>query len=119
MNVKKLSFIESLRVIVKAIKISVKTKSAASVIVSVLGFAAAFLPMLISLKLSDFSNRVQGLFGKGTSAIREVISAFLLLSALYIIQLVFKSLQSYFARTDSQRIVRYIKKSTYSAVPVR
>ena len=69
MNVRKLSFGESLRVIGKAIKISVKTKSAASVIVSVLGFAAAFLPMLISLKLSDFSNRVQGLFGKGTSAI--------------------------------------------------
>ncbi len=110
MKTKKLSFSESLQVIAKAIKISVKTKATASVIVSVLGFAAAFLPMFISLELSRFSNLVQGLFGKGTAAIASVIGAFLVLSTLYIIQLVFRSLQSYFARVDSQRIMQYIKE---------
>lgn len=110
MKTKKLSFSESLQVIAKAIKISVKTKATASVIVSVLGFAAAFLPMFISLELSRFSNLVQGLFGKGTAAIASVIGAFLVLSSLYIIQLVFRSLQSYFARVDSQRIMQYIKE---------
>ncbi len=110
MNGKELSFSESMWVLIKAIKVSVKTKSAASIIVSVLGFAAAFLPMLISLELSRFSNLVQGLFGKGTVEIASVVGAFLVLSVLYIIQLVFRSLQSYFAKTDSQRIMRYIKE---------
>lgn len=110
MKTKKLSFSESLQVIVKAIKVSVKTKAAASVIVSILGFAAAFLPMFISIELSNFSNLVQGLFGKGTAAIGSAMGAFLVLSVLYIVQLVFRSLQSYFARVDSQRIIRYIKE---------
>ena len=62
----------SMRYFFKAVALSVKIKSPASIIVSVLGFGAAFFPMLISLRLQTFTNDVQALFNQ--PVIPEVFS---------------------------------------------
>jgi len=103
-------FKESCRIFLKALKINLKTKNAASVIVSLIGFPMAFLPVLISVTLRSFSDVVQELYGTGTSAMANVLGVFVLLSVFYVIQLVFKSIRSYFTQLDSMRIQRYIKE---------
>jgi ABC-type multidrug transport system fused ATPase/permease subunit len=108
----KLSFAESLKIFGKALKISVKAKGAGSILVSVLGFAMAFLPMLISLAVRQFSNEVQLLYGKGDAAIASVIGVFVILSALYIVQLLWNSLRSVFETRDAIKIQMFMKERT-------
>ena len=104
------TFSESCRIFVKALKISLKTKNAASVVISLIGFPMAFLPMLISVTIRRFSDGVQELHGQGDAAVANILRVFALLSAYYVAQLVFQSLRSYFTRLDSMRIQRYIKE---------
>jgi ABC-type multidrug transport system fused ATPase/permease subunit len=108
----KLSFAESLRIFGKALKISIKAKGALSILVSLLGFAMAFLPMLISLAVRRFSNEVQALYGKGEAAIASVIGVFVILSVLYIVQLLWNSLRSAFETRDSIKIQMFMKERT-------
>ena len=108
----KLSFAESLAIFGKALKISIKAKGALSIMVSLLGFAMAFLPMLISLAVRQFSNEVQALYGKGDAAVASVIGVFVILSALYIVQLLWNSLRSAFETRDSIKIQMFMKERT-------
>ena len=107
---KKPGFSESLYIFVSALKISLKTKNAASIIVSILGFPMAFLPVLISVTLRRFSDGVQSLYGAGTSTMGSILGMFALLSSFYIIQLVFQSIRNYFTKLDGMRIKRHIKE---------
>lgn len=106
----RLSLKESLRYLGKALKINIKTKSLSSIIVSILGFGMAFLPMLIALVVQRFSDEAQTVYGKGPEFLWRILGVFLFLSALYIIQLVFKFISNYFARLDQLRIERYMKE---------
>jgi ABC-type multidrug transport system fused ATPase/permease subunit len=101
---------ESLSIFIKALKVSLKTKTAASVLVGLIGFPLAFLPALISVQLRDFTNLVRALFGSGTAGIAKVIVAFAILSALYIARLIFTTVRSYFAAFDTLRITQYLKE---------
>jgi ABC-type multidrug transport system fused ATPase/permease subunit len=107
---KRIGLKESLSIFGKALKVSLKTKTAASVLVGLLGFPLAFLPALISIQLRDFTNLVQALFGSGTDGIAKVIVAFAILSALYIARLIFTTVRSYFAAFDTLRITQYLKE---------
>ena len=107
---KKLTVAESARLFGKALKVSVKARGAASVIISLAGFAMAFLPMLISLAIREFSNEVQTLFGNGGATMAAAIGAFAMLSALYVAQLLWNSLRSYFETRDSYKIQRYMRE---------
>lgn len=112
MTTTKLSLAESLRIFGKALKVSVKAKGAMSVLVSMVGFGMAFLPMLISLAVRRFSNEVQSLYGKGDAAIASVIGVFVILSALYIVQLLWNSLRSAYETRDSIKIQMFMKERT-------
>lgn len=92
-----------------AVFLSVKIKSPISFIVCVLGFAAAFLPMLISLQLESFTNRVQVLFHK-PNTLQEVLLSFAMLAVYYIVQTIFSLAQNYYVKEDSARIKRYLKE---------
>ena len=48
----------------RAVALSVRIKSSQSLIVSFVGFLAAFLPMLISLQLAEFTDKVQLLYNQ-------------------------------------------------------
>ena len=97
----------------KAISLSVKIKSPLSRIVSCLSFAAAFLPMLISLQLAAFTDQVQLLYNQSIS-LRSAIFAFGWLAALYVIQITFNLAQNYYIKEDAARIKRYVKEQIMS-----
>ena len=93
----------------RAVALSIKIKSPASVIISILGFGAAFFPMLISLQLQSFTNDVQSLFGQ-PELIKTAILSFAVLAALYIAQTIFSLIEKYIAAQDKARVKRYMKE---------
>jgi len=101
---------EALSILLKAIRFSASTKSKASIAVSIAGFAAAFLPTLVSGSLKNFSNLVQRSFGSGKEALPALFLSFAILSGFYILQLVYNSLRSYYTQADTVRIRLYIKE---------
>jgi ABC-type multidrug transport system fused ATPase/permease subunit len=107
---KKLTLGESAAIFGKALRISLKSRSAASVAVSLFGFAMAFLPMAVSLALRDFSNEIQLLSGRGSGAASKALLSFAALSALYVAQLVWRSVSGYFAKLDRFNIQHYMKE---------
>ena len=56
--------------------------------------------MLVSLAVRSFSDAVQQLYGQGEAAVVSVLGVFAILSALYIVQLIWGSLSSYFEQRD-------------------
>ena len=110
MTKQKLTLTESFKIFGKALKVSLKARGVASILVSLLGFAMAFLPMLISLAIKRFSDEVQGLFGMGDSAITAAISVFIILSVMYVVQLIWNSIRSSFEMRDSIRIQMFMKE---------
>jgi len=99
----------SIRYFFRAVALSVKIKSPVSFIVSILGFGAAFFPMLISLRLQEFTNNVQSLFNQ-PDLLNTAITSFAILALLYISQTVFSLVEKYIAAQDIARIRRYLKE---------
>ncbi|MDR0936955.1 MAG: ABC transporter ATP-binding protein/permease [Oscillospiraceae bacterium] len=110
MNTQKLNFTESVKIFGKALKVSIKARGATSIIVSLLGFAMAFLPMLISLSVRKFSDEVQNLYGRSEALVANVIGVFVILSVLYIVQLLWNSLNSYFENRNAIKIRQFMKE---------
>jgi len=111
----------NIKYLFRAVALSVKIKSPFSFAVSVLGFGAAFFPMLISLRLQIFTDHVQSLFNQPDLLNRTVFS-FAILAALYIAQTVFSLVEKYAAAQDTARIKRYIKEQMLvllSSVPYK
>lgn len=93
----------------QAVALSIKIKSPLSLIISIAGFAAAFLPMLISLQLKEFTNHVQSLFNQ-PDLLSVAIISFAFLVLFYILQTVFTLVEKYIAAQDTAKIIRYIKE---------
>ncbi|MCL1793925.1 MAG: ABC transporter ATP-binding protein/permease [Oscillospiraceae bacterium] len=93
----------------RAVALSVKIKSPVSFIVSILGFGAAFFPMLISLRLQAFTDNVQSLWGQ-PDLLNTAMMSFAILALLYIAQTVFSLVEKYIAAQDTARIRRYLKE---------
>ena len=110
MNDKKLSFPDAVKIFGKALKVSLRARGAASLVLSMIGFAVAFLPMLISLAVRRFSDAVQQLYGQGEAAVVSVLGIFIILSALHIIQLIWGSLSSYFEQRDHYKIQMFMEE---------
>ncbi len=113
--------IKDVRYFVQSVYLSVKLKSPLSLTISILAFGMAFLPMLISLQLSYFTDQVQQLYYQETT-VRMAIMSFFLLAGLYILQAFFTFLQNYCVKEDSVRIKYYIKEKIMelmASVPYR
>lgn len=95
----------------RSIKLSVRLKSVPSRAVSVLGFLAAFLPMLISLRLAAFADIVQRLFGE-PALLGTALLSFGGVVLLYLVQTVFNLVWNYYTKEDAARIKRYVKEET-------
>lgn len=96
---------------VRAIALSIRIKSPISHIVSCCSFLAAFLPMLISLQLATFTDKVQVLYDQ-PSILKSAILSFGWLAILYILKTTFEFGQNYYIKEDAARIKRYIKEKT-------
>ena len=107
---KKPSLRETFEILGKSFRVSLGVKSKPSLLVSVLGFGAAFLPAVISKTLQSFTDSVAQVFGKGTQQLPGVFGLFAVLSGLYILQLGYNTLRDYFVSVDAERVRRYIKE---------
>jgi len=109
---KRLPLGESVRLFVRALKVSIQARGPVSLIISLVGFAAAFLPMLIATQIRRLSDGIQLLFGEGTEAAAAVIGVFAVLAALYIAQLIWNELRGYFEERDILSVKYFIKERT-------
>jgi ABC-type bacteriocin/lantibiotic exporter with double-glycine peptidase domain len=106
---------ESFKLFGKALKISVQARGALSIIVSLFGFAAAFLPMLIASQIRTLSDEVQALYSKGEAAAVSAVGSFVILATLYVIQMLWNELRGYFETRDTQSVKIFIKERTLKA----
>ncbi|MCL2387463.1 MAG: ABC transporter ATP-binding protein/permease [Defluviitaleaceae bacterium] len=95
----------------KALKISIQIKGAFSLVISLLGFPAALLPVLLANRLRLLTDELQLLAVTGGSA-SVAISIFAGLAGLYIAQVIITNLQQYVERYDEMvTIPRYIQNT--------
>jgi ABC-type multidrug transport system fused ATPase/permease subunit len=109
-NTEKVGFKETLYIASRALAVSMKTKGTVSMIVNISGFAAAFLPVIISTTLAEFTNEVQ-MLSQGKSTAAKALTILGLLVILYLIQTAYGGLQSYFFEADALHTTMYIKKT--------
>ena len=96
--------------IIKAFKIGFTVKGPMSVIINLLGFGMAFLPLLISLQLRTLTDQLQGLYGAGAGGTGTALSAFGVLASFYVLQTAFKFFQGYFIELDKIKVRKYLKQ---------
>ncbi len=95
----------------RSMNLSIRMKSVPSRIAAALGFPAAFLPMLISLKLAAFTDTARQLSGN-PSLLNAAFAAFAWVVLLYLAQMFLQLIQEYYAKEDAARIKRYVKEET-------
>ena len=99
-----------LQILLKAFKISIKIKGSVSMIVSLLGFAAALLPVLLANRLRALTDELQSLMGtKGSVA--PALSIFAFIVVLFVAQEVFNWIKGYYNSLDGMNIQKYIGRS--------
>ena len=106
----RLTFREHIEVIGKAIAVSLKTKTAFSLIVAILGFGFAFLPALISSVLKLFTDEIQTMATGGSYEMRHVLLLFGALILLHVVQVVFTFVSDYSRGCDSIRTQKYLSE---------
>ena len=99
-----------LSVLLKAFGVSVRVKGIVSIFVSLLGFGAAFLPVLLAQRLQALTDSLQNLM-QNHGNYDAAMGIFIGLVAIYILQLLFGNLQAYMNKLDNLRIFRYIKRT--------
>lgn len=100
-------------IVSRALKVSYRTKSRMSLLVSVLGFIMAFLPLWISGTLRKFTDEIQ-FISEGQNGIVDALLIFTILIGLYLLQAGYTAAQEYFLEVDKQRTTKYIKSTIIS-----
>lgn len=110
MNTKreKMSFRETISVIGKALTVSLKTKTPASMVIALLGFGFAFLPAIISSVLKSFTNEIQTMSTGGEYELSYVLTLFFTLIGLYVAEVVFGAIREYSLLRDGVRTNKYL-----------
>lgn len=98
------------RILLKALSISVRIKGAFSMAISLIGFAVAFLPVIIAEQLRALTDSLQSLMGTGGSAGPSLV-IFAEVIGLYIAQVIITNIQQYTNGLDEVKIQRYIKRT--------
>lgn len=111
----KIGFKKSVKLIGKALKVSLKNKSKVSVVVSVIGLFMAVLPTLIGLTYKDLINEVQTLYSSQIN-IDKALWVLASLAGLYIIQSLYFFARDYYLNVDTVKIQRYIKEVILNSV---
>lgn len=106
----KIGLSESLRIVSRALNVSFQTRGTVSALVSILGFGAAILPLLISTALRSFTDTVQRLGTGEAQALSDAFRTFAALAFLCLLQTFWNSVRSYYSRVDAKNVHRYIKE---------
>jgi ABC-type multidrug transport system fused ATPase/permease subunit len=94
----------------KAFVISVQIKGPLSMAVSLLGFAAALLPVLLADRLRALTDALQALMGTGGD-IDAALFVFLTVVVLYIVQVLITNIQQLTNGMDEIKIGRFLKRT--------
>lgn len=94
----------------KALGLSYRVRTKASIAVSLIGFVAALLPSLISRSLQGFTDSMYTLYMEGVPALRTALILFGILVALYTGQAVYDSLSAYYNRVDAIHIHTFLRE---------
>lgn len=106
----RVGFLESLGIVSRALRISYQTRGWVSTVISILGFGAALLPLLISTTLRTFTDVVQRLGAGEAQALGEALRVFCILASLYLLQTLFTFARNYCSKVDTINVHRYIKE---------
>ena len=106
----KITFKEALQIIGKALVVGLKIKSIYSYIAIVIGFIAAFFPIMIANLLSSFTESLVEL-SNGEVSVSEPLRIFSLIGGLFIARAVNSFIQSYISKCDDMRIEEYLKET--------
>lgn len=101
---------EALQIIGKALIVSLKIKSIYSYIAIIIGFIAAFFPIMIANLLSEMTELLVKL-SDGAISISEPLKIFALIGGLFIAQAVNSFIQSYISMRDNMDIEEYLKET--------
>jgi len=96
--------------LVKAFWISIRIKGPVSMAVSVLGFGAALVPVLVANYLRVLTDELHGLMGTGGTA-AAALMVFAVLVGLYIAQLLMTHIQQLTNGFDELKIKRYLEQT--------
>ncbi len=99
-----------LKTLLKAFRVGLSIKGPFSMLASLLGFAAAFLPVLIAGRLRLLTDELQKLAGTNQSA-APALTVFFTAVAFYIAQVIITNLGQYSDALDEIKIQRYIKRT--------
>ncbi|MBU5590582.1 hypothetical protein KQI89_02280 [Clostridium sp. MSJ-4] len=107
----RLCFSERIKIILKALRVSIKTKSKVSILISLVGFLMAFVPVISSNVLKQFTNEIQEISINHSKSISDVFATFTVLTSLFIIQTIFNFLFNYIQEVDRIRTDKYIHET--------
>ena len=99
-----------LQALAKAFKVSIKIRGSISLLISLLGFPAALLPVLLADLLRRLTDELQLLTGTRGSA-RSALTVFIVLVGVYIAQIVITNIQQYVIGLDEVKIQRYLNRT--------
>ena len=99
-----------LRTLTKAFKVSIQIRGSVSIIISLLGFPAALLPVLLAGFLRTLTDELQLLTGTGGN-VKAALTVFAMLVGIYIAQVMITNIQQYTNGLDELKIQRYIKRT--------
>ena len=106
----KLNVFRKIRYIGKALGVSLKAKKTLALVVSLLGFPAAFIPAAVAKLLGLFTNYVQALYeGEDTSHMAMIVLFAMI--GLYLIQAVYQVMETYCVDVDKLSVKRYIEET--------
>lgn len=99
-----------IKILLKALMVSIKIKGPLSMIVSLIGFPAALLPVILANQLRALTDELQG-FMSSRGSIDTSLIVFGNLVGLYIAQLVISAASQYCNNLDGIKIQTYIKEN--------
>ena len=112
-NMHKIPFAKAVKIAGKAFNVSINVKGKGSVMVSIIGLFAAFLPVISARFLENLTNELYALV-TGSEMTREVstaISTFAMLIGLYMVQSLFDELTRYTLLMDTTKTERFVART--------
>ncbi len=110
MKLQENSINELLSIAYRALKVSLKTKSKASLFVTLIGFPMALMPLAVSVSLGRFTDHIQS-FSQQKGSLQTVLLSLLVLITLYVLQAIYTYQSDYYSAADKHSTAKYIKKT--------
>ncbi len=106
----RLSLSDNIRVVKKALQLSIRVKGWDSILVTVLGWFAAFLPVISARYLEQLTNQLyQAVSGNSPGYLEsEIMFLFTMLIVLFVVQALFDCLSEHMLRIDTTRTERFV-----------